>query len=273
LKEAGVKFVDASWYLGGDRNGSTEFKQKRIPQASFFDIDDIGDQATQLPHMLPSEDLFASKVGALGIENDDRVVIYGGKNCMSAPRVWWMFHVFSHKGPVQILDGGIEAWIQAGGSTEGDADPLPPPVEGVYKAIYNSRLVTFKEDILPSYERGATVILDARPAPRFFGDAPEPRPGLALGHIPHAVNVPFVDLVDKDDFSKFKSEEEVKAVFDAKSISTTPGNLQYVNSCGSGVTACVVAFSLHRLGIPITELPVYDGSWSEWGAGDMPVEK
>lgn len=257
-----VRVVDASWHLpGSGRDAAREFHEARIPGAAFFDIDRIADPDSDLPHMLPYPDRFAAEVGALGIDNDSRVVIYDSHGLFSAARAWWMFRVFGHE-RVAILDGGLPAWRERGLPLEtGEA---VAPVPAGFNARFDPDRVWSLEDVARNLETGAARVLDARPSDRFAGSAPEPRPGLRSGRIPGSLNVPFHRVTDPET-GRVLTPEALQALFgdsDRRPV---------VCSCGTGVSACVLAFALHRLGRE--DVAVYDGSWTEWGGrDDTPVE-
>lgn len=262
LHEPGLRLADASWHLpGSGRDAAVEFRQAHIPGAVFFDIDRIVDTDTDLAHMLPAASDFASAVGALGIGSGDRVIVYDSHGLYSATRAWWMLRTFGHD-QIAVLDGGLRAWQAAGLPVEsGEATPAAP-------ARFEARLVPERvwrlEDIRRNLDTGAACILDARPADRFAGDVPEPRAGLRRGHIPGSLNIPFDRLTDPET-GRMRSREELEQLF------AGTGDNQIVCSCGSGVTACALAFALHLLGRE--DVAVYDGAWTEWGGrSDTPVE-
>jgi len=288
--QGGVKFGDASWHLpspsGERRDGLTEFQESRIPGACFFDIDGIC-ATSALPHMLPSEDEFADACGNLGIGPSDTVIVYTKEGSFSAPRVWWTFKCFGH-GRVHVLDGGLKAWESQGGAVDSGDPPAAEPV--VYGgATLDKALVADSQQMLAASDRirghrreGANgcadgtdpvVILDARPLARFLGDAPEPRPVPGRGHIPGASSLPITDVLTEDDVTTFKSPEATRRVFERAGVTE---ETEVFATCGSGVTASLLAFSLHHAW-PERQQPiaaVYDGSWAEWGASsDLPIEK
>uniref|UniRef100_H3HBJ2 Sulfurtransferase n=2 Tax=Phytophthora ramorum TaxID=164328 RepID=H3HBJ2_PHYRM len=270
LTESGrVRFLDASWYLDKSRDAAKEFAAERLPGAQFFDIEQISDTASTLPHMLPSLETFEHAMMYLGVENDDTVIVYGGKNCFSPARCWWTFKYFGHDS-VHILNGGITKWKSEKRDIE-TGEPQKVVAGAAYKAKPNEALSVSWEDVLAKVGSD-TQIVDARGAARFYAKEPEPRPGMRSGHIPGSVNVPFGKLVSPDDFSLFRELDEIKNAFaeaNVKMDETSP----IITSCGSGVTASVLTFGLHLTGKPLEKAPVYDGSWSEWGLrSDLPIE-
>jgi len=247
-----------------------------IPGALFFDIDGIVDQTTDLPHMLPSEEAFAAAVSALDIKNQDKVIVYDGKGFFSAPRVWWMFRVFGHN-KVWVLDGGLPQW-RASGFDLGSANPDDAVVKSktankAVERVYNGELtntITFKTEFQPHlYWTLEKVVhnvaaknyqqVDARSKGRFDGVAPEPREGVRSGHIPGSRCVPFPEMFDGA--PRLLSADELRKKFQQAGISL---DHPIVVSCGSGVTACILALGLYRIGKH--DVPVYDGSWTEWEA-------
>ena len=229
----------------------------------FFDIDDICGPGTSLPHMIPSADLFAQKVGALGIGDDDRVVVYDSAGLSSAGRAWWMLRLFGHH-DVAILDGGLPKWKAEGRSL--DAAVSRPPRRR-FTARFDSSLVRGKRALIDNLATHREQVVDACAAGRFDGTVPEARPGLRSGHIPGSRNIPYEHVTDPRT-RQLKSAEELTRLFRDAGVTL---DRPIVTSCGSGVTACALAFALHLIGHP--GAAVYDGSWSEWGLpGDTPIE-
>ncbi|CAI5746652.1 unnamed protein product [Peronospora destructor] len=264
-----VRFLDASWYLDKSRDAKQEFALERLPGAQFFDIEQIADVKSTLPHMLPNSETFERALMYLGVENDDVVVIYGGQNCFSPTRCWWTFKYFGHDS-VHILNGGITKWKNEERQVE-TGEPQKVAAGAVYKAKPNEALVVSWEDVLAKIGSD-TQIVDARGASRFYAKEPEPRPGMRGGHIPGSVNVPFGKIVDPKDFSLFRDVAEIKNAFDEANVKTDETS-PIITSCGSGVTASILTFGLHLAGKPLEKAPVYDGSWSEWGLrSDLPIE-
>lgn len=260
-----VKILDATYIVPPtERNAAREFEQGHIPGAVFFDIDAIAKPETDLPHMLPDAYQFGLAIGKLGVGNDDHVVAYDTHGLMSAARVWWMFRAFGHE-RVSILDGGFPKWRAEGHPVEtGPANPLP----NVFSAVFRPELVRDKAQILANLARREEQILDLRPAGRFEGRDPEPRAGLRLGHIPGGLNLPWSEWTNPTDKTML-SPEAIRQKLTAAGVDVSR---PVACACGSGVTACVGAFGLFLLGL--TDVPVYDGSWAEWGREieGLPVE-
>lgn len=257
LNAPDVVVVDASWYLPNlNRNAKAEYADGHIPGAVFFDIDGIADHSTNLPHMLPTPDVFAAEMGKLGIGDGARIVIYDGLGLFSAPRVWWTFRTMGAR-DVVILEGGAPRW---------KAENRPWTDEQTHRrpAIFTARLdhgaVASLTDVKAHLASGKAQIVDARPADRFKGDAPEPRPGLKSGHMPGAKNVP-AGLVTAD--GALKPAVEIETLFQKAGVDL---DKPIVTSCGSGVTAAILALALESTGRSIKSL--YDGSWAEWGGRD-----
>ena len=255
------KFLDGSWHMDKARSGRSEFSADRISGAQFFDIDDVSDKSSPLPHMLPSEAHFGAAMTSLGISNDDHVVVYTAPQCFSACRVWWTLRAFGHK-KVSILNGGLASWKKAGGAVEKSAPSAPTLASAPYVAKLDPRMVVDWREVLRVVETGSAQIADARSRARFLAEAPEPRPGLVGGHIPGSLSLPFTTLVQEGDPTTFRSKEQIRdALVDAGIVMGS----RVVVSCGSGVTASVIAFGLNLIGKDLASTPVYDGSWSEWG--------
>ena len=263
LNAPDVRILDGTTYLPTEgKDGRSLYEQEHIPGARFFDIDDIADDHSPLPHMLPPVEKFVSRIRRMGIGDGHRVVIYDQKGIYSAARVWWMFRVFGHE-DVAVLDGGLPKWKAEGNAvTEEPVDPR----ERHFTGRRNGSMVRDVTQMARAVKLGDEQIVDARAAGRFRGEAPEPRKGLRAGHIPGSLNVPFTTLLNDD--QTMKSEAELRAVFEEAGVDLTK---PIVTTCGSGVMACVLSLALARLGHGRNA--VYDGSWVEWGAyGDLEVE-
>lgn len=252
-----IRVVDATWFMPNDaRDAKALFAERRIPGAIFFDIDEIADLSSDLPHMLPPPEKFASRMKKAGVGDGTRVIIYDNHGLMSAARVWWTFRVFGHE-DVAVLDGGFPAWERAGYEIETGAPRSR--MERHFTPRVRNDLVRSLADVQRAIDGGGkTPILDARAAPRFKGEAPEPRAGLRSGHMPGALNVPFGALLNAD--GTMRPAGELKQLFEGSGLK---GNAAPICSCGSGITAAVVALALARTGR--WDAAVYDGSWTEWG--------
>ena len=257
-----VRVVDATWLMpGSPRNARADHGLAHIPGAVFFDIDEIADTDSPLPHMLPSAAKFASRAKALGLGDGSRIVVYDQTGLTSAARAWWMLRVMGHK-EVVVLDGGLPKWISEGRPVD-DRDPAPR--DRHFSARLDHDLLRDITGVRRALETGREQVVDARPAARFRGEAAEPRPGLRSGHMPGARNVPFPFLFAAD--GTMLPAEALARVFAEAGVDVAR---PVTTSCGSGVTACILALALARLGRWRTA--VYDGSWAEWGAAaDAPL--
>jgi thiosulfate/3-mercaptopyruvate sulfurtransferase len=259
-----VRVVDGSWHMPHlQRDARAEFAQAHIPGAVFFDIDAIADRSTALPHMLPRAAEFARAVGQLGIGSRDRVVVYDSRGVVSAARVWWTFRVFGHD-KVFVLDGGLPRWRAEGRPVEAGA---PTPTPRRFTARLRRSLVRDLAAMRQNLRTRKAQVLDARSRGRFAGTEPEPRAGLRGGHIPGSLNLPYDELYQKD--GTLLPADAIRGKLEGAGIDLAK---PVVTSCGSGVTASVLALGFHVVGRP--DVAVYDGSWTEWGGrDDTPIEK
>lgn len=262
-----VRIIDASFHLAAaKRDPIAEFQERHIPGARFFDVDKISDAGVDLPHMMPSPEVFADMVGKLGISNEHHIIAYDANGGgMAAMRAWWMFRVFGHA-KVSVLNGGLVKWLAENRACEnGSADTGA----AVYTpAGFNAALVRSIDQIRANIDSAGDQVIDVRAKGRFEGTDPEPRPGMRSGHIPGALNLPFGQLMDKDAHMAMRGADELANIIDAAGIDRTR---PIAASCGSGVTACVLAFALALIGKE--DAAVYDGSWTEWGGrADTPIE-
>jgi len=267
LGAPGLVIVDASWHLPtANRSGAAEFLERHIPGAVYFDIDAIADKSVSLPHMLPDPVAFSGAVRKLGIGDGMKIVVYDSVGLFSAARVWWMFRAFGAR-DVSVLDGGLPKWLAEGKPvTEGEARPQSRH----FTARLDHALVASLDDVRAASakagEPGVAQLVDARSAPRFRGDELEPRPGLRSGHIPGSRNLPWGDLIVE---GRLLPPEKLAALFAGAGFDPSKPT---ITTCGSGVSACIVALAMATAGRPA--VPVYDGSWAEWGLrSDLPMAK
>lgn len=255
LKDPDLRLLDASWYLPeAGRNAKDEYNEAHIPGARFFDIDEISDQRSDLPHMAPPIEKFMSRMRAMGVGDGHQIVIYDGAGLLSAARVWWLFKLMGFE-TVAVLDGGLPKWKAEGHELE----DMPPMVRDRHMTVrFQNQLVRDVTQVSAASKLNDHVIVDARAASRFRGEAPEPREGLRAGHIPGSRSVPFTTLLNED--RTMKSPEECRAIFEAAGVDLSK---PVITTCGSGVTAAILALALERLGH--RQWSLYDGSWAEWG--------
>ena len=258
-----LRILDASWYLPDmGRDGRAEYEAAHIPGARYFDIDDIADTSSDLPHMAPSVEKFVSRMRAMGIGDGHRVVVYDGAGLFSAARVWWLFRLMG-KTDVAVLDGGFPKWQAEGHPVE---DMAPVLRDRHFTASRNAGLVKDVTQVAAAAKLGSHQIIDARSPGRFAGEEPEVRPGLRSGHIPGSRNVHYATLLNSD--GTMKPAEELSAIFQAAGVDL---DRPAILSCGSGVTAAILSLALERIGH--RQHAVYDGSWTEWGAyPDLAIE-
>ncbi len=258
LEAPDIRIIDSSWYFPQEkRNAEQEFLECHIPGASFFDIDKIKDNDSDLPHMLPPSEMFNSTVRKLGIGDGHKVVIYDGLGMRSAARLWWMFKVFGYSDAV-VLDGGFPKWAKENRSTTAEITEK----EIRHLTIYEDKsIVADRDDVLRATKLNHCSIIDARSEGRFMGTAPEPRSGLRSGSIENSINVPYETLLNED--FTFKSKRELIDIFSNKGVVF---NNYIITTCGSGVTAAVLYLALDEIGC--SKISLYDGSWAEWGKID-----
>lgn len=265
LNDPNIAIVDASWHMPTTgRSALEEFRASHIPGARYFDIDKIADTSVNLPHMAPSEDHFARSVGALGIANDQHIIAYDSNaGAGAAMRAWWLFRLFGHR-RVSVLAGGFGKWTAENRAVE-SGDPVVRRT--VFVAHFNPHLIRSLDDVRTNIGAAREQLVDVRSAGRFDGTEAEPRAGLRGGHIPGSRNLPFPLLLDPANHMAPRTAAEIEAALQKAGIDR---HEPVIASCGSGVTACVLAFALHLIG---EDAAVYDGSWTEWaGRNDTPVE-
>ncbi|MEI8393739.1 MAG: 3-mercaptopyruvate sulfurtransferase [Rhodospirillaceae bacterium] len=263
LSAPDVRVVDGTWFpKESGRNAATEYRSCHIRGAVHFDIDEIADTGSELPHMLPPPEKMSSRMRKLGLGDGNRIVVYDAHGLLSAARVWWMMRVFGHR-DVSVLDGGLPKWLAENRPVE---DLPPVPRQRHFNATYDHTLVRELDQIRENLETKREQVIDARSAERFAGAADEPWPGRRSGRIPGSINLPFTDLIDPATKTLLPGsalrERIVRAGIDL--------NAPAVATCGSGVSACVIALALYLVGKD--DVAVYDGSWAEWGLRkDVPV--
>lgn len=259
LSDPDLRILDGSWYMPADaRDTAAEFTQCHISTAQFFDIDAVSDQASDLPHMVPTKADFEIAVRAMGINSNSKIVVYDTAGLFSAARVWWLFRTMGHT-DVAVLNGGLPKWLAEGRAVSENAETPKP---GNFTARLNAAAIVSAEQVSDS----SAQVIDARAAPRFAGAVPEPRAGLRSGHIPGSLNVFFKDVLMPD--GQLKSANDLRSVFERAGVNISA---PIITTCGSGVTAAVLDLALSIIGSDQKQL--YDGSWSDWGARtDLPIE-
>lgn len=263
LRAPDIRIADASWYLPqAERDAKAEYTAAHIPGAVFFDIDDLSDERSSLPHMLPPAAKFAGRMRRLGLGDGNLIVVYDGAGIYSAPRAWWMLRFMGHE-EVAILDGGLPKWKRELKPTE---DMITHPYPRHFTPRENFSLVRDFARVLENIKTGRETVIDARSRNRFLGREPEPRPGVRPGHIPGSINIPYTELAAED--GTLKSREELLKVFRTNDVDPAR---PAVTTCGSGITAAIELLALTVVGAK--DVSLYDGSWSEWGArSEAPVE-
>jgi len=264
LNDDNLFIFDATFVLPTmERDAAAEFEQTHIPGAQFFDINAIADTSSDLPHMVPSAATFSHMMQEFGLSDHHKVVIYDNSPFLSAARAWWLLRLFG-KADVFVLNGGLPAYVKAGGPVAHDI--AQPRETGDFTAAPALAQLILFDELRRQIEAGEDLqILDARPAPRFHGKAAEPRPGLRAGHMPGAMNVPVTELLNKQT-GKLKELSELRAEFEQAGLDFSK---PAITSCGSGVTAAGLTLALAELGK--NDIALYDGSWAEWGASDAPI--
>ena len=254
-KDPDLRVLDASWYLpGSKRDPFAEYQAAHIPGARFFDLDDVSDHRSDLPHMVPPVEKFMSRMRAIGVGDGHQIVVYDGSGLFSAPRVWWLFKLMGQM-DIAVLDGGFPKWQAEGHPVE----DLPPILRDRHMMVRRqNQMVKDVTQVSAASKLGESEIVDARSPGRFYGKDPEPRPGLRAGHIPGSKNVFYKDLLKADD--TMKSPDEMRQVFLEAGVDL---DKPVITSCGSGVTAAILSLGLTRMGN--TDHSLYDGSWTEWG--------
>ena len=255
LKDPDLRVLDASWYLpGSERDPFAEYQRAHIPGARFFDLDDVSDHRSDLPHMVPPVEKFMSRMRAIGVGDGHQIVVYDGSGLFSASRVWWLFKLMGQM-DIAVLDGGFPKWQAEGHPVE----DLPPILRDRHMMVRRqNHMVKDVTQVSAASKLGESEIVDARSPSRFYGTDPEPRPGLRAGHIPGSKNVFYKDLLKADD--TMKSPDEMRQVFVEAGVDL---DKPVITSCGSGVTAAILSLGLTRMGK--TDHSLYDGSWTEWG--------
>jgi len=262
LKDPDLRVLDASWYMAdAGRNARADYQSAHIPGARFFDIEDISDSRSELPHMMPSAEKFMSRMRKMGVGDGHQIVVYDGAGLFSAARVWWMFRLMG-KMDIAVLDGGLPKWQAEGRPSE---DMAPIVRDRHMTVTRQNQMVKDVTQVAAASKLGDYTIVDARSPERFSGAAPEPRAGLRAGHIPNSHNVFYRDLLNAD--GTMKPADDLRALFTQAGVDL---DKPAILTCGSGVTAAILALAMERLGK--TDHALYDGSWSEWGMfDDLPL--
>ena len=257
-----IKILDATFYLpDSGLNAEKEYNDKHIKGAVFFDINKIADPQNSLPHMIPSKEIFSEMMKNLGLNNDDEIIIYDNSPILSSARAWFLLRYFNHN-KIFILKGGIKNWLKHNGSITSDLTVIN---KGNFTAQNEKKdLVKSLSNMIELSNKNDQLILDARSYNRYLGTAKEPRPGLPSGHIPNSKSLPSSDLINKDGI--LKNEEELKVIFNNNEISQDDS---IIATCGSGVSACVISLALFTLGK--FDVPIYDGSWTEWASSGQSI--
>jgi thiosulfate/3-mercaptopyruvate sulfurtransferase len=256
IKDPDLRILDATWFMPDDgRDARAEYRACHIPGARFFDIDEISDHRSDLPHMVPPVEKFMSRLRAMGVGDGHQVVVYDALGLFSAARVWWLFRLMGQP-DIAVLDGGLPKWVAEGREVE----DLPPVVRDRHMTVRRqNQMVRDVTQVAAASKLGDHEILDARSPGRFTGREDEPRPGLRKGHVPGSRNMHYRDLLNAD--GTMKSPEDLRAMFDAAGVDL---GKPAITTCGSGVTAAIINLALERIGK--TDHSLYDGSWAEWGA-------
>lgn len=256
LKDPDLRVLDGTWFMPAEnRDPRAEFDAGHIPGARFFDIDEISDARSELPHMAPPVEKFMSRVRALGVGDGHQVVVYDAKGLFSAARVWWLFRLMGQEN-VAVLDGGFPKWK----GERREIETAPPVIRDRHMTVhFQNQMIRDVTQVSAASKLGDHEILDARSLPRFLGEVPEPREGLRRGHIPGSKSIPFTELLNPD--MTMKSPDALRAVFSAAGVDLSK---PVITSCGSGVTASVINLALERIGK--SDHALYDGAWAEWGA-------
>ena len=260
-----LAILDATFFMPQQgRNSFSEYRSAHLPSARFFDVDAVADTQSPLPHMLPSQNQFEQAVASMGIDNDTHVIVYDNNSFMASARIWWTFRIFGHD-RVSVLDGGLGRWQHHGLPTDRE---VQKPEPRRFKANFRPGLVRDIGQMLETADSIDTQVIDARPFGRFAGTEKEPRPGLRSGHIPGSFNLPFPELLEPGN-GCLKSPADIENRFQSLGVTLEK---PLVTTCGSGVTASILALGLYSIGV--CDVAVYDGSWSEWGSrADTPVAR